>query len=390
MVRAGHRPYPGRVLTPSTAVVIDREGLSAILRALVDDGRTLHGPTTDGDAIVIDTLRDVDDLPAGVGDEQAPARYRLRRREDDALFGYAVPAQGWKRVLYPPRTELVRIRRKDDALTVETPPSPAARKAFIGVRPCELAAIAVQDRVLTGGAHADADYRARRADVFVLAVHCGAPAETCFCASMGTGPRAEAGFDLAATELIDARGHRFVVEVGSEHGRAILARAPAHPPTDDDLEAARAVTDRAAAAQTRALPPDTRTALASVLDHPHWHDVAARCLGCASCTMACPTCFCTTVEDTTDLTGELATRTRRWDSCLTGEYAYVHGGSSRPSLRARYRQWLTHKLMNWHEQFGTSGCTGCGRCITWCPAGIDLTREVAALTAPAPAPASRS
>jgi sulfhydrogenase subunit beta (sulfur reductase) len=115
--------------------------------------------------------------------------------------------------------------------------------------------------------------------------------------------------------------------------------------------------------------------------HKQWDDVAARCLTCANCTMVCPTCFCTTVEDHTDLTGQTAERVRRWDSCFTLDFSYIHGGSVRTETKSRYRQWMTHKLASWIDQFGTSGCVGCGRCITWCPVGIDITAEVAAIRA---------
>ncbi len=115
------------------------------------------------------------------------------------------------------------------------------------------------------------------------------------------------------------------------------------------------------------------------LDHPCWENVASRCLTCANCTMVCPTCFCAAVEDTTDLTGERAERWRRWDSCFTMDFSYIAGGSVRSSPKARYRQWMTHKLASWIDQFGTSGCVGCGRCITWCPVGIDITEEVRAI-----------
>jgi ferredoxin len=195
---------------------------------------------------------------------------------------------------------------------------------------------------------------------------------------MGTGPRARGGYDLAATEL--AGPHRFVVEVGSAAGARVLARLEAPRAGDGDIAAAAAVTEAATAGITRRL--DTRglaARLAARLDDPGWDAVARRCLGCASCTMSCPTCFCTTVEESSDLDGAGAARTRVWDSCFTSDFAYVHGGSLRPSLRARYRQWLTHKLSWWVEQLGELGCVGCGRCITWCPAGIELTAEASAL-----------
>jgi ferredoxin len=375
------------VLGIGESVVLDRAAFAALLQALVEDGHELVGPTARDGAIVLDTLRGIDDLPRGLGDEQTPGRYRLRERGDEALFGYAASAQSWKRELLPPHVPLVQIRRRARDLVFEAAPSGARKVAFIGARGCEIAAIGIQDRVLRDGAHADADYRARRDQVFVLAVHCGSPASTCFCASMDTGPRARGGYDLAATEILEGE-HRFVVEVGTTAGGSILGRIGSRTTTPEDAVAAAAVTDVATTRMGRTMQTQgLRDALMANLEHPRWQEVADRCLGCANCTMSCPTCFCTSVEDTTDLSGDLATRTRRWDSCFTADFAYVHGGSARPSLRARYRQWLTHKLATWHDQFETSGCVGCGRCITWCPVGIDITEEVAAIRAlPPPAP----
>ena len=249
------------------------------------------------------------------------------------------------------------------------------------MRACEIVAIDVQDRVLRDGAYADADYAARREQIFILAVHCGSPSGTCFCVSMGTGPRAKAGFDLAATEVL-APEHVFVVEVGSEAGRVILDRVPSRAATPDEQDAADRTVDEASAHMGRTMDTtNIRDLLMENLEHPRWDEVADRCLGCANCTLACPTCFCTSVEDTSDISGDEATRTRRWDSCFTLDFAYLHGDGVRPSLRGRYRQWLTHKVATWHDQFGSSGCVGCGRCITWCPVGIDITEEVAAIRA---------
>lgn len=383
-----HGPGAGVTMVTTQTVVIERAAFGALLAALIETGHELVGPTVRDGAIVLGPLSGIDDLPGGIGDEQAPGRYRLRARADDALFGYAATPQSWKRELLVPRTTLVQIRRTANGVTASAPPGPERKVAFVGVRACEIAAIAVQDRVLRDGPYRDADYATRLEQVFVLAVQCGSPAATCFCASMDTGPRARGGFDLAATELVATStdgDHRFVIEVGSEAGAQLLARVGSRAATAEDVAAAAAVTESAVVRMHRTMPAlGLRDALMANLEHPRWQDVADRCLGCANCTMVCPTCFCTNVEDTTDLSGEIATRARRWDSCFTSEYAYVHGGSVRPTLRARYRQWLTHKLATWHDQFGTSGCVGCGRCTTWCPVGIDITDEARAIGAPAP------
>lgn len=360
-------------------VTLDIDAFDALLQALEADGRELIGPTLHDGAIVLDTIHGVRDLPRGIGDEQAPGHYRLRDRGDDALFGFAAPQHSFKKELLVPRLELVKIRRSKDGLAVEPAAHPKRPVAFVGMRACDLAAMHVQDRTLAGGPYADADYAARRAQVFVLAIQCAEPSGTCFCASMGTGPRAHAGFDLAATELLSPE-HVFVVEIGSEAGRAIVERVCARASTPEETSAAARASDEAIARMGRSMDTtDIRDLMMASLEHPRWDDVADRCLGCANCTLACPTCFCTSIEDAQDPSGETAKRERRWDSCFTLDFAYLHGGAVRPSLRARYRQWLTHKVATWHDQFGTSGCVGCGRCITWCPVGIDITEEVAAI-----------
>ncbi|HSC51641.1 MAG TPA: 4Fe-4S dicluster domain-containing protein, partial [Gaiellaceae bacterium] len=268
-----------------------------------------------------------------------------------------------------------------NGLEVEDEPLDETPLAFLGVRSCELHAIAVQDRVFVGGSVQDRDYAARRDGVFLVAVNCIEPGGTCFCASMGTGPKAESGYDLALTEVLDG-AHRFLVEAGSERGAELLAELPGREATEADVQAATTAVDVAATRMGRQLDAtDLHGLLRRNLEHPRWDEVAERCLTCGNCTMACPTCFCTTVEDATDLTGQTAARHRVWDSCYSVEYSHIHGGAIRPSGRARYRQWLTHKFGTWHDQFGTSGCVGCGRCITWCPVGIDVTEELTAIRA---------
>ena len=214
----------------------------------------------------------------------------------------------------------------------------------------------------------------------MLAVNCTQPGGTCFCASMGTGPQATNGFDLALTEVCDDGEHYFVVEIGSERGAGILSGLPLEPAGEHQLRPAARLVSAAQARMGRAL--DT-TGLKELLydrfDDPRWEETARRCLSCANCTMVCPTCFCTTPADSTDLSGGQAERRRFWDSCFAVDFAYIHGGSIRRGAAARYRQWLTHKLGYWLDQFGTLGCVGCGRCITWCPAAIDITEEAAAL-----------
>jgi ferredoxin len=361
--------------------VLPADSLNALFEALRRRGYNLVGPTVKDGAIVYAEIRSPADLPAGWTDEQDGGTYRLKRRADRALFGYAVGPHSWKKFLFPPVTRLWQARRSENGgfeFAEEREASP--RFAFIGVRSCELHAIAVQDRVFLEGRHVDPTYKARREHAFIVAVNCGQAGGTCFCVSMKTGPKATFGFDLALTETLEGGGHQFVVEAGSERGAEVLTELPSGKAGSEDLAAAQRAVDRAAAQMGRTM--DTagiKELLYRNYENPRWDDVAARCLTCANCTMVCPTCFCSTVEDTSDLKGEHAERWRKWDSCFTMDFSYIHGGNVRSTARSRYRQWMTHKLATWIDQFGTSGCVGCGRCITWCPVGIDITEEARAI-----------
>jgi sulfhydrogenase subunit beta (sulfur reductase) len=361
------------ILTPT--------GLEQLLDELRSRGFRVVGPTRRDGSIVLDDIGSISDLPQGWSDRQDAGEYRLVENGGAALFHFNVGAGSWKQFLHPPRRRLWRARHHEGDVEITPEPLPEERIAFLGARACDLHAIAIQDRVFLEGEHVDRDYEARHRNTFLIAVNCSKASDTCFCVSMGTGPKAGQGLDLALTEITEG-DHRFVVEAGSTRGQEILSALSLPLASAADRAAADTVTERTAASMVRRMPAQELPALLlRNLEHPRWDDVAERCLTCANCTMVCPTCFCTSVEDASDLDGAGTSRTQRWDSCFTMGFSYIHGGSVRASNRARYRQWMTHKLATWHDQFGTSGCVGCGRCITWCPVGIDITEEVEAIRA---------
>jgi ferredoxin len=338
---------------------VDLETFGRLIPALQGRGYEVVGPTVRDGAVVYDTLTCIDDLPAGWTDIQEPGRYRLERAGDGALFGFHCGPQSWKKFLHPANLALFNS-------------GPVPKYALLGLRPCELAAIRLLDRVLMEDRYPDTIYAARRREALILVAQCSAPSGVCFCESMKTGPRAGTGFDVAITELAGNGRHDFILESGSERGAEIIAglgtgdRREIHPPEP--------------VPQTKTVDTSgLHDLLIEKFEHPRWDDVARRCLCCGNCTMVCPTCFCTTVEDSSDITGAQTARVRKWDSCFTLAFSYIHGGSVRASAKSRYRQWLTHKFAYWIDQFGSFGCVGCGRCITWCPAAIDVTEELRAI-----------
>lgn len=361
-------------------IVADQIG--QLIRSLAHRDYAIFGPAVKDGAIVYDRIEEIGDLPRGLTDHQEAGRYSLVPRQDQALFGYVLGPQSWKKYFHPARVKLFNARNDDGVFQILPNTAPPTRPvALLGVRACELAAIAMQDRVLQNGPYADRIYAARRAGAFLVAVQCTQSAPTCFCHSMGTGPAVAAGTaDITLTEMDVASDHWFLAEAGTDRGAEVLSELSFAPATDTQCRAADEAVALARTGQRRHL--DTaglRDLLIENFEHPRWDEVARRCLDCANCTMACPTCFCTDIEDASDVSGTHAERWRRWDSCFTTSFSYIHGGSVRTSPKARYRQWITHKLATWIDQFGTPGCVGCGRCITWCPAGIDITEEAQAL-----------
>lgn len=363
------------------SVLVEHADLDVLVRVLRDEGYTVIGPSKRDGAIELGELESAAQLPSGWGVETDAGRYRLVRRDDDAAFANSAGPQSWKSFLHPAHERLTAGTWDKSGMVFRAAAEPPPRYAFLGVRPCDLAAMRVLDGVLADGAHPDPSYTARRDGVFVIAVNCTEPGTTCFCVSMGGGPRANDGYDLAMTERLDADGHRYVVTAGSAAGSRVLDQVPHRTAAEHDLDSVDADLTEAATRMGRAMPEvDLRQLLVDSRESPLWDDVASRCLSCANCTMVCPTCFCTTTEDVTDLTGDHAERWRRWDSCFNLDFSYLHGdGAVRSGTGSRYRQWITHKLSSWHDQFGGSGCVGCGRCIAWCPAGIDITEEAAKL-----------
>lgn len=358
---------------PGKPIYLKRDELQSLVDALQGQGYRCIGPRARDGAIVYEGIDSVADMPQGMEDSQVPGQYRLRQADHGRLFAWANGPQALKPLTFSPREVLWRaVRDGEGRLRFERIPAEAPPTAVVGVRACDLAALAILDRHYMNDAH----YRARRRALLLVAVNCTHPAETCFCASTGDGPRATAGFDLALDELEDG----YVMYARTKKGRGIMSRLPQTPATQTQLRAGRRASRQAAARQTRTLPSrNLRDVLFSNLEHPRWDDVAARCLSCGNCTSVCPTCFCHGQAEEPALEGTHSTHYRQWDSCFTEGHSHLSGFTVRKDTRSRYRQWMTHKLGSWHDQFGRSGCVGCGRCIAWCPVGIDITEEAHAI-----------
>ncbi len=358
--------------------VMSVSDLQRLLSGLSDQGWEIIGPVVRDGAIVYDQLHSTEELPVGYQESQGGGFYRLRATANESLFSYTMGPHSWKRFLLLPECRFLEAHREGRSFSVTADAEEPRRRVFLGVRACEVAALAILDKVLLDGPYVAALYRGRRERVLIIAVNCTRAGDTCFCASMHTGPRVSGGYDILLTEVTEAGQPICLAEPGTQRGQELLGSLDLAAASETQLQAADKAVTQAAASMGRKVNTDQLPdVLCQSLDDRRWEEIAERCLSCGNCTMVCPTCFCSTTEDTTDLSGQTARRSLRWDSCHTADFSYIHGGSIRTSVMSRYRQWMMHKLAYWPEQFGTFGCVGCGRCITWCPVGIDITEEAA-------------
>ena len=359
---------------------LPKSDLDRLLTALKQQGYRVMAPVQRDITLMWDEIEAAADLPWGIAAEQSPGHYRLAKGDASRCFDATHGPQSLKPLTFAPRQKLGSARQTgkqaSTGIHIDAEQPVADAIAIIGARACDLAALAMQEKIFMQGAYPDPYFAARRKALFIIAVHCSRSDDTCFCAAMQTGPRARAGFDIAMSELDEI----FLLEAGSKSGEAILEmlQLPAAEAAETAL-AEQQMLDCANSQKRSIDQAGLPEALYDAHNHPHWQDVAGRCLSCANCTMVCPTCFCHAVEEVPSLAGDESSRFRIWDSCFSPEHGYIHGKNMRPGTRERYRMWMSHKLAGWIGQFGSSGCVGCGRCISWCPVGIDITAEYAKL-----------
>jgi sulfhydrogenase subunit beta (sulfur reductase) len=357
---------------------IRKENLKAVFEILQERYRMI-GPRVEKGTVVLAEISFAD-IPAGYRDRQGAGTYRLEEQRAEGVFTFLPGPDSFKKFLHPSSEKLFAFRKTARSVVVEIEEKEEKPMAFVGVRACDLAALGLLDKVFLEGPVREQGYERRRKDIFIVAVNCLQPGENCFCDSMGTGPEAKDGFDLAITEIPGS----FLIEAGSEKGERVLEKLSHEETQESDLVEKKAGIARCRKMIKKSMKTgDLPGIIYRNLEHPRWAEIAAKDLECGNCTMVCPTCFCNSSFDTlstSSITGNFrefsGLRKRTWDSCFSKNFARVHGGNFRPTRKARYRHWMTHKLAYWIDQFGKPGCVGCGRCITWCPVGIDITHEL--------------
>src|SRR5678815_3818158 len=205
-----------------STITIEKPAFNLLLSRLKEEGYLPIGPRVKNESLVYEPIENLEDLPQGYGTDQKPGHFRLVREKHTHYFDIIPGAHSWKQFLFPSRIELFALHKNGNDWETNSEPEDKPKYAFIGVRACELAAIQIQDKIFMRSDFTDPIYRARRKRVFIISLNCTHPAETCFCTSMGTGPRVKEAFDLNLTELDDV----FVLTMGSEIARRMLTGVP--------------------------------------------------------------------------------------------------------------------------------------------------------------------
>lgn len=325
-------------------------------------GLDVIGLRYNGGSFSYGKLSSINDAPLYVEDLQGRASYRLIRANAAGSFRHTYLSP--KYFLNPPLQEVAHVGADFGASAPKERPKPFA---IFGIKPCDLHAIRVIDGILL---NKDLYYTMIRGSLRAVVVEeCTRPSGNCFCGSLGTGPQARNGYDLAYAWLEDG----VVVKAGSALGEELIEELGLEGADAGDVEKYEEYIIRAQQ-QTKALPelPKLVNALEKSMGNIElWSKLSRRCVGCSNCNMVCPTCFCTEFFDEIGPNGS-ATRFRKWYGCLSYSYGLVARGHFRPELYMRYRHFVLHKFLFYWKQVGLIGCTGCGRCITWCPLGVDI------------------
>lgn len=275
-----------------------------------------------------------------------------------------------KLFIYKPVLDLFRFESvsKGAPKVIETLPV-AEKQVIVGIHPCDTHAITYLDRVFLGQWE-DPYYSKIRENTLIISLNCSFVSENCFCRSMGTGPffKAESGTDIVLTDFED----RWLIEIKSPRAGELFKAAGIGASEEDIARKSEMEKTLIEGFKKSVETKGLETLLREGAAHPLWERISEeRCLSCSNCVMVCPTCFCYDVSEETGIDLKDSTRLRRWDSCQDMAFSEVHGGNFRQRRAGRLRQFVTHKLGH-ARQFGSALTVGCGRCITWCPTGIDL------------------
>jgi len=360
-----------------TQKFLSYKNLQRLFDTLLDQGFDLNGPAVKNNSIQYVPINLTEQLPWGVQDKQDLSIHELKVVDDSKCFQWSNGASSAKSHLFKQDVTLWKVLKDEDTQKLEFVQEKIKAKpvALFGLKSCDLEAIKIQDKTLLHGKFVDDIYQNYRKNLFAIGVNCVYASSNCFCKSLNTGPEIKTDVaELILTEIKDG----FLVEYISERAKGILA-------VDEWVDVSPGMVSEAKTLKNQANDQHKSIPLAEIRsanmhrgskDADLWNSFMGDCTSCGTCTQVCPTCFCHKTEELPSFDEDESEHIRMWDSCFNESHGYTNGINHRPDLLSRYQMWMMHKFSEWQRQFGVSGCVGCGRCMSWCPVGIDVTDGV--------------
>ena len=264
-----------------------------------------------------------------------------------------------KEFFLPPTETMFSFTTNKGGFNIVLPEEGDKRRLIFGIRPCDVNALSILDKVF-GGDQRDEYYLSKREKTTLVALGCNRPAARCFCGSVGAGPSLSDNFDVLLTELDGS----YFVEVASEKGKQLIDKAPTlfHEAAEEARKRKERVVDQAKKLASKPVDPlEVARRMEAHFNDSRWAQLGERCLECGGCTYLCPTCYCFDVVDRVE--DGKGSRLRYWDSCLLRGFTRMAGGlNPRESRESRIKQRFYHKWDYFVERFGVLQCVGCGRC----------------------------
>ena len=279
-----------------------------------------------------------------------------------------------KDCFFPQSETLYNCKNEDGKISIDPAKLTDAPFVVFGMRSCDVQGLKVLDRVFLNDP-VDSFYAARREHGTVVAIACHEPEETCFCKVFGIDA-ANPAADVAAWFV----GEDFYWKALTQKGEA-LTESVKELLTDAD-EAAVEEEKKQIQAVIEKLPYShldlsrfTPERTMELFDSPLWEEMYQPCLACGTCTFVCPTCQCYDIKDFN--TGSGVQRYRCWDSCMYSDFTMMAHGNMRTSQMQRFRQRFMHKLVYYPaNNDGMFSCVGCGRCVSKCPASLNIVKVI--------------
>ncbi len=237
-------------------------------------------------------------------------------------------------------------------------------RIIFGIRPCDVHALQLLDTVFNAEGAQDPYWLAKREKTTIITLGCEQPCSTCFCTSVGGSPFDRRGSDLLLTDM----GDHYALEAITDRGKALVQSMPSA--SADQTDDVNKVQSKAEASLPKTFDSTgIRDKLYQLFSSNYWEKMQQSCLGCGVCTYLCPTCFCFDIVDEK----QRSQRVRNWDTCMFRVYTQeASGHNPRPTKLERTRQRIMHKYAYWLDNINEIGCTGCGRCVRYCPVNLDI------------------